>query len=157
MTGDGENSIETNQLLKNLIIDHRELSICIRLVVIDYFLGKNNFGDKLYTRSMRLRYSTHLFNTDKFYKLFQDIKTNGISDPLVLANQNIIIDGHHRFACAIHNNFEQIPYTKCEHYQYHLRYSWDWFEANFGPLINAAIKNKQYLLYDKVGYQYEKY
>ena len=133
--------IDTKWLLKKAMKQNMNASdIMIRLLAIDNFYEKNDYGFELYNKMQKTRVSKikeipHRMKEyeEDFKVLIKSFEERGYdsSYPVDL-NQNFeVFDGAHRLALAIYFNIEKIPVRFSEKYiDKEYDYSVQWFNEN---------------------------
>lgn len=121
--------------------------IMIRLLAIDAFYHKNDFGFILYNEMQRTR--CHLNNKvppnyaehqEDFIKLINSME-NGYDYqyPIILNKNKELLDGSHRLSLCLYHNIQQLPVIICDN-ETSIDYSLDWF-------INNGLQHfKKYIL-----------
>ena len=133
--------------------------LLIRLLAIDNYIGKNNYGFDLYNIMKKKRievnknipYRRENYELE-FRELIKSINLNGFdnSKKLILNKDYQVFDGAHRISCALAFNIKKIPVEF--NYKYIDKtydYSLNWFTENglgyFEPFIlkkyNELIEN----------------
>ena len=126
--------------------------IMVRLIAIDCFYGKNEYGWDWYNKMQTKRVKDnplipkHMANREKEFKeLIKSFEKNGYIDkyPIVVNKDLLFIDGAHRLALALYFGIDRIPITIDKNY-YNFEskdYSFDWFEKkNMGYIKEEAMK-----------------
>lgn len=125
---------------RTLRSDLNSVDLIIRLLAIDNYLGKNEFGFELYNKMQQKRIATNREipkdNKDyenEFKKLIQSIEINGYDTekPVELNKRFEVFDGAHRLACAVAFNIHKIPVKFSQKYiNKTYDYSLEWFRNN---------------------------
>lgn len=112
--------------------------IMIRILAIENYYGKNNFGFELYNEMQKIRVNNNseippyrANNQEQFIKLIDSFERNGYNDkyPVVVNEDFKLFDGTHRLACSLYFDIENIPVTfKSEVIERHPDYSLNWFK-----------------------------
>ena len=133
--------------------------LLIRLLAIDEYLGKNNFGFDLYNKMQlkRIEVNKKIPNPKdnyeyEFKSLIESIKKNGFYKESALElNKNFeVFDGAHRLSCAIAFNIKKLPVKFSKNYiNKTYDYSIDWFRKNGLKTLEPYIINKYNELIDK--------
>ena len=134
----------------------KSADLIVRLLAIDNYFDKNNYGFKLYNtmQKTRLKNNLQIPNRAKDYEtefknLIKSFKDKGyINGSPVELNKNFeVFDGAHRLVCAMAFNIEKIPVKFTSKYiDKEYDYSIDWFKSN------GLIEFEQYILkkYDEL-------
>lgn len=145
--------INTKWLLQNAMKDNLNASdIMIKILAIENYFNKNNFGMSWYNNMQRIRVSQNkkidinkADNEKNFIKLIENIKSNGFDEqyPIELNKNFEVFEGSHRLACALYFNIERIPVT-FNKYVWDLEYDYsiNWFVKNGMLDYISEIKNK---------------
>ena len=111
--------------------------ILVRMLAIDAFYKKNDFGFDFYNAMQRTRcslndkvsadYADHL---DCFIELIQSMKKGyDYTKPILLNSNRELLDGSHRLSLCMYYNIEKIPVIICDN-QTSIDYSLQWFLDN---------------------------
>lgn len=133
--------------------------IMIRMLAIDCYYNKNNFGWDWYNKMQYERvYDNPLvpkrmaYHEEEFKKLIRSFEKNGFIEqhPIVVNKDLMFIDGAHRLSLALYFGIEKIPITIDKKY-YHLEsrdYSFEWFRQHgMGYMEEKAMeKHKEICL-----------
>ncbi len=115
--------------------------ILVRLLAIDCYYGKNDFGFDWYNEMQQKRVKDnplvpkHMANHEKeFRKLIKSFESKGYIDdyPIVVNKDLLFIDGAHRLALALYFGIKEIPITVDEKYYFidSRDYSFEWFKKH---------------------------
>lgn len=125
----------------------------VRLLAIEEYYGKNNYGFDLYLRMQNIRSECKATQKglDRFKKLIDSYEKNGYDhNSRIELDENLhLIDGSHRLALAMYHD---IPIINCKIRSYSLDvyYSIEWFRANDFSISECEILKAKYLeLYNK--------
>lgn len=135
-------SINTYWLFKHCMKDNFfNAHIMIRMIAIDCYYKKNDYGWDWYNEMQRKRVADNPLvpkymaeHENEFKKLIESFEINGFIEdyPIVLNKELMFIDGAHRLALALYFGIERILITFDEEY-YNIKsrdYSFDWFETH---------------------------
>ena len=133
--------LNTKWLLKNSMRNNMNASdIIVKLLAIEQYFGKNNFGMKLYNKMQKIRVSENKHierekanNQEKFISLINSFKKNGFWDkyPVELNKRFEIFEGSHRLACSLYFKISEIPVTfNTNLWDLEYDYSLEWFKKN---------------------------
>lgn len=128
--------------------------IMIRILAIENYYGKNDFGFKLYNKMQKIRVSANPLipqyradNEERFRQIIKSFeKNNFIEDYPIIINEDFkLFDGTHRLACSIFFNIVQIPVKFEERtIERHPDYSLKWFEKvgleDYIPIIEEKYQ-----------------
>ena len=145
---------------KTLGADLNSADLLVRLLAIDNYIGKNDFGFALYNEMKQKRIATNneipnasTRNYEKdFKKLIKSISENGYIDknPVELNKNFEVFDGAHRLVCALALNIEKIPVRFSSKYiNKNYDYSIEWFKKNGLTYMEEPILKKYKELKDK--------
>ena len=109
------------------------LDIVVRLLAIENYYGKNDYGFDLYRKMQRRRQGEQSGEeaVEQFKKLILSYEQNGY-DPAsaVIVDKNLLLcDGSHRIACGIYFHQTEITINVLS-VNYPVEYSVDWFLIN---------------------------
>lgn len=120
----------------------KSADLIIRLLAIDNYFNKNNYGFELYQKMQETRINRNheianlkeRNHKKEFEKIIKTFKENGYieSFPVELNKDFEVFDGAHRLACSLFFNIERIP-VKFINEKYITRsydYSINWFKNN---------------------------
>lgn len=148
-------SCNTEWLLKHSMGDNMNVSdIMIRILAIENFYGKNNYGFKLYNKMQKIRVRNNpkipqfmADNQERFITLIKSFEKNGYLEeyPIIINNSFKLFNGTHRLACSLYFNIKNVPVTFEERViEYHPDYSIDWFRKegleSYIPIIKSKYK-----------------
>ena len=140
-------------LLKRSISDNMNASdIMIKMLAIDNYFGKNDYGMRLYCKMQKIRVSQNKLierekadNKENFIKLIESIKKYGFDDkyPIELNKNFEVFEGSHRLACALYFNIDIVP-VKFNKMIWNLKYDYslEWFKNNGMEDYIYLIKEK---------------
>jgi len=108
-------------------------------------------------------YNPNIMTDEQFNALVDDFKENGfVGQPIIVNDQNVIIDGEHRWRCAKHLGYEKVSVVyfnpKDEDHQKMLTIGWNAKRGEMSPTKLAGIiqeLNQKYTLGElssKLGY-----
>lgn len=131
--------------------------IMIRMLAIDCYYGKNDFGWDWYNKMQFERVKDnplvpkHMAKHEKEFKsLIKSFEKNGYDNnhPIVVNKDMLFIDGAHRLALALYFGIEKIPITVDKNYYFidSRDFSFDWFKNHGMEYMIKEAKNK----YDEV-------
>lgn len=111
--------------------------ILVRMLAIDDFYNKNDFGFNLYTEMQHARSRTNPFMPkhqinykDKFCDLITSFENGYNTDhPIILNKNKELLDGSHRMALSLYNNIPKIPAVVYDE-DFSVDYSINWFNQN---------------------------
>lgn len=155
--------IDTKWLLTHSMKDNMNISdIMIRILAIEEHYGKNNIGFKLYNKMQEIRVKGNklipqhqMFYEKEFKTLIKSFEENGFKNrnPIYLNENFELLDGAHRFACAIYFKIQSIPVTFNKRMiDMHPDYSKNWFcqvgledyipiiEDKYAKILNEWVK-----------------
>ena len=143
----------TMWLLKRSMSDNMNASdIMIKMLAIDNYFGKNDYGMRLYCKMQKIRVSQNKLierekadNKENFIKLIESIKKYGFDDkyPIELNKNFEVFEGYHRLACALYFNIDIVP-VKFNKMIWNLKYDYslEWFKNNGMEDYIYLIKEK---------------
>lgn len=145
---------------KTLGADLNSADLLIRLLAIDNYMEKNNFGFTLYNEMQQKRITTNkeIPNSstrdyeEDFKELIKSILENGYinKNPVELNKNFEVFDGAHRLVCALALNIEKIPVRFSSKYiNKDYAYSIEWFKKNGLAYMEEPILKKYKELKDK--------
>lgn len=126
--------------------------IMIRMLAIDCYYGKNDFGWKWYNEMQLTRVKDNplipkkmAYHEKEFKELIRSFEKNGFIEefPIVVNKELLFIDGAHRLALALYFKIKRITITIDKKYYYLLSkdYSFEWFERhNMGYVKEKAME-----------------
>ena len=135
--------IETGVLDSRWVFDRsmrkniNRADILVRMLAIDDFYNKNDFGFRFYNEMQRIRcalnskiptnYADH---QEDFNKLINSmIKGYNYNYPIILNKNKELLDGSHRLSLCLYYDIKQIPVIVCNN-ETNVDYSLDWFLRN---------------------------
>lgn len=130
--------------------------IAVRVLAIEQYYGKNNFGYDLYARMQNRFFGYGEFWLDRYIRLIQSYEQKALdkNHPIELDENLMLIDGAGRLALALYHDKEfiygNVHKTCCTRVW---NYSLLW-ELNFASEEIKLIREKAEELYDKCKYQY---
>ncbi len=145
----------TKWFLKHSMGENMNIAdIMIRILAIENYYGKNDFGFKLYNKMQNIRVSSNPLipqiranNEERFRKIIKSFeKNNFIEDYPIIINEDFkLFNGTHRLACSLFFDIKQIPVKFEERtIEKHPDYSLEWFEkvglGNYIPIIKKKYK-----------------
>lgn len=128
--------------------------IMIRLLAIENYYGKNDFGFKLYNKMQKIRVEANPLipqyranNEERFKQIIKSFETKKFIEkyPIIINEDFKLFDGTHRLSCSIFFNIKQIPVKFEERtIERHPDYSLKWFEnvglGDYIPIIKEKYK-----------------
>jgi len=155
-------SVDTFWFFKHCMGDNFfNAHIMIRMLAIDCYYGKNNFGFDWYNKMQYTRVKNNplvpknmAYHEQEFRNLIVSFETNGFieSNPIVVNKDLMFIDGAHRLALAIYFNVKRITITVDRNYYFldSMDYSFDWLaKKGMGYMKEEAMKK-----YDEICKKY---
>ena len=126
------------------IANQQRIDIFIRILFIEWYYKKNDYGDRLYKQMREISNLNHKMWKERFIKLIQSFEENGFdkTKPLQITNNyRLCNDGAHRLACIIYFNITNVPvqinYTRkinfCDWY------GEKWLKENFNETDSKFI------------------
>lgn len=111
--------------------------ILVRMLAIDNFYNKNDFGFDLYTEMQHTRSRTNPFMPkhqidykDRFCNLITSFENGyNANHPIILNKNKELLDGSHRMALSLYNGINKIPALVYDE-DFSVDYSINWFEQN---------------------------
>ena len=144
---------------RTLGVNLNSADLLIRLLAIDNYMGKNNYGFNLYKKMQfkRIQVNSEIIYKKEDYeyefkRLINSIETNGFDNKkkLALNKKYEVFDGAHRLACAIAFNIEKLPVEfNLKYIDKTYDYSLNWFKENGLEYFRPYIMNKYRELKDK--------
>lgn len=132
--------LDTKWLLNNTLGNNlNSADLLIRLLAIDEYFGKNDYGFKLYKKMQQTRLSKNKKippredDEIQFKKLIKSFEINGYDNnmPVELNKDFKVFDGSHRLACAVAFEIPKIPIRFSKKYiNENYDYSIKWFNDN---------------------------
>lgn len=125
--------------------------ILVRMLAIDNFYNKNDFGFNLYIEMQHTRSRTNPFMPkhqidykDRFCNLITSFKNGyNASHPIILNKNKELLDGSHRMALSLYKGITKIPALVYDE-DFSVDYSIKWFNQNelchFIPYIMAKYE-----------------
>ena len=141
-------SNETNLLLSKQIRNNQfnRYDLVVRYMVIESVLAGNDNNFQLYKQMQEKRgNSPHSNPLTAFQNLIESIQKDGfdVKRPIIVNKQLKLIDGAHRFACALYFETERVP-IKIVKNNTDFLYGKDWFkEASFSDSTIALLEKKK--------------
>lgn len=147
--------LNTEWFLKHSMGENLNISdIMIRILAIENYYGKNNFGFELYNKMQKIRVTGNptipqyrADNQDRFISIIKSFEKNGYLEeyPIIINEDFKLFNGTHRLACSIFFNIKNIPVMFEERViEMHPDYSLNWFEKvgleNYIPIIKDKYK-----------------
>ena len=138
-----------NHCMKN---NYFNAHIMIRMLAIDCYYNKNNFGWDWYNTMQKKRVNDNplippeMANHEKEFKqLIKSFEENGFieSNPIVINKDFLFIDGAHRLALALYFGIKRITVTVDKNYYFldSRDFSFKWFEEQgMGYVKEKAMK-----------------
>lgn len=111
--------------------------ILVRMLAIDNFYNKNDFGFNLYTEMQHTRARTNPFMPkhqidykDQFCNLIKNFEDGyNTNHPITLNKNKELLDGSHRIALSLYKGITKIP-ALIHDEDFSVDYSINWFEQN---------------------------
>ena len=94
------------------IANQQRIDILIRILFIEWYYKKNDYGDRLYTRTRETGKTDPEMWKKRFIELIKSFEENGFNkkNPLKITNDySLYNDGAHRLACIIYFKIIKIP------------------------------------------------
>ena len=113
--------------------DFNRYDMIVRLLAVENYYGKNDYGFNFYMRMQGARVNKEWVepSVNKFKKLIQSYENNGYNNRsrIVLDSELHLVDGSHRMAMAMYYG---IPYINAEvrYKVYNIFYGIEWFRIN---------------------------
>ncbi len=131
----------------------------VRLLAIEEHFGENNYGWSLYSKMQKLRNANNpnKVSQDTYRRRFEDLivsmKAKGYNSkfPIYSNDDNQLMDGSHRLACALYFREKEIHVKRAE--QTTVNYSWDWFQDRFTSEEQDYIQQRFDKIINKVEIQ----
>lgn len=152
--------IDTNLLLSKQIksINFNRYDLMVRYMAIESVLAGNEDAFDLYNKMQEKRGNSPYKNPlETFKSLIKEIQQKGFNmhSPIVVNKQMQIIDGAHRFACALYFNTKQIP-IKIVKNNTDFYYGIAWFKKNkFSDSEISLLKEKKEEIFLKKNLYFE--
>ena len=129
--------------------------IAVRLIAIDQFYKKNDYGYQMYAR-MQKEAGNGTFWLERFIKLIESYEKNGFDEsyPIHVDEDLKCFDGAHRLALALYHNKEFIPMIV---HQGHMHRRWNinlFWELGFSSAEIKLIQSKAIELFNNCKYPY---
>lgn len=126
--------------------DFLRYDMIVRLLAVENYFGKNDFGFDMYCRMQGYRKKPEYIDksVNKFKELIASYDSNGYdkSSEIELDSTLHLIDGSHRMALAMYYNIKTIS-AKVRAYQLDVFYSIEWFKVNgFSDDECKILKNR---------------
>ena len=136
--------------------------IMIRMLAIDCYYGKNDFGWDWYNEMQIKRVKDNplipkhmAYHEEEFKELIKSFEVDGFNQsyPIVVNKEMLFIDGAHRLALALYFGIERIPITVDKDYYYidSRDYSFDWFDNHEMGYVQQKALEKYDEIYKKFG------
>ena len=129
--------------------------IAVRLLAIDQYYGKNDYGFDLYAR-MQENSGNGTFWKERFIKLIQSYEKNGLDpDAYIDLDENLkLLDGAHRLALALYQGVEFLN-VKIHQASIERRWTYNFFlEMKFSLEEMDIIQKATISLFNKCNYQF---
>ena len=131
---DGFQIIPTASLLAKQVVNHsfNRYDLIVRFMAIDSFLNAKKEGLDLYEKMQEKRGGSAFKNPLKVFKLLiENIQNNGldVAQPILVNKDLHIVDGAHRFACALYFNEKHVA-VKIHKKLDFSPYGINWFKNN---------------------------
>jgi len=139
--------------------------VIVRLLAIENYYNKNNYGFQLYERMQRKRFEQKPFIREakeknccrKFCGLIRSVENRGYinnENPLILNDQSHLINGSHRLSLCFYHKIDLIKciYSENENdFHQHIQYDLFWFENCFTSVECLIIKQRMLNLIEDIG------
>lgn len=137
----------------NGVNDFNRYDMIVRLLAVEEYYGKNNYGFDLYLRMQGVRSACKKAQkgAERFKSLIESYEKNGYDhNSRIELDKNLhLIDGSHRLALAMYHNIPVIT-AKVRSYSLDVYYSIEWFKVNdFTDEECDILKAKYIELYNK--------
>lgn len=160
-----QKSIDTLLLQEMTETGFNRCDIIVRLLAIEEYYHKNNFGYQFYQlmQEYRFREKPHIQEAKiadslgKFKELIGSIEKNGYQErehPIYLNESDELMNGAHRIAACLFYNIEYLHFAYTpneEHYRDHIKYGMEWFERYFDSYYCSIICNRMRELFKSRG------
>lgn len=140
--------MKLKQLIDSLYsgVKLKRFDLIIRYLFVKEHIEGSTKAEKLYNKLIRerLKYKPERmkdYSSDKFRKLIDDIKNNGIKEPVCISKNGELMGGSHRIACAMYLNIDVPTITKDVLFRIRSPFNVDWFIDN-----NFNKKEIKYLI-----------
>lgn len=141
------------QYTNNDYSSYKNYDMAVRLIAIEEYRGKNDYGFDLYSR---MQSHTGFDWSPRFKKLIESYDSNGFdeSKPIELSRDHIIMDGAHRLALAVATGKEFVP-VKVYNCPFNRVADYGrFYEIGFTRDECSLIKSKTEGLLSQFGYDY---
>ncbi len=147
--------LNTRWFLKHSMGENMNIAdIMIRILAIENYYGKNNYGFQLYNKMQKIRVNSNPMipqyradNQERFIEIINSFKKNNFIDkyPISINEDFKLFDGTHRLSCSIFFGIKRIPVKFEERtIERHPDYSLNWFKKvgleNYIPIIKNKYK-----------------
>lgn len=140
-------------IFQNSMKDNFNISdVIVRILAIENFYGKNDFGFQWYNLMQRTRVAHNpkipkdrANNQERFIKLIESFEQKGYDNnfPIELNKKMELLDGSHRFALSVYHHILSIPYfMPPEKSEVHVDYSLQWLIEHGLSFFVPTIKKK---------------
>ena len=146
-------SVDTFWFFKHCMKDNYfNAHIMIRMLAIDCYYGKNDYGWDWYNKMQLTRVADNPLipkrmarHEKEFKKLIKSFEENEFIEeyPLVVNKEMLFIDGAHRLALALYFGIERVTITVDKDYYFidSRDFSFDWFEKKqMGYMKTEALR-----------------
>ena len=126
--------------------------VIVRILAIENYYGKNDFGFSLYNRMQQTRVANNpkipkerADNQERFIKLIESFEQKGFDSnfPIELNKKLEVLDGAHRLALAVYHRIPEIPYyMPHEKEDMDVDYSLNWFSSHGLADLVPIIRKK---------------
>lgn len=136
--------------------------IMIKMLAIDCYFGKNDYGWKWYNEMQKKRVEDNplipkymAYHEKEFRELIESFEKNGYIDknPIIVNKDFLFIDGSHRLALALYFGIKEVPISIDKKY-FDIEskdYSFDWFDKHGMEFVRQDALKK----YDEICMRYE--
>jgi len=128
------------------LANQQRIDIFIRILFIEWYYKKNDYGDKLYTQMRKIHKVDPQMWKERFIELIKSVEENGFDEtkPLPMTNDyRLYNDGAHRLACIIYFNIINIPIImNHKNIRYCGWYGTKWLKQNFNKTYRNLILDR---------------
>lgn len=146
-------SVKPIFLLVNSMHDNYNCSdVLVRLLAIDCYYGKNDYGFKIYNEMQEKRVlknpnvpNERAYNQKRFEELIRSFEMNGFKNeyPLQVNKELEFLDGSHRLALSLYYHIETVPiYFSESRLNRKVDYSLEWFKSEGMGQYETIILDK---------------
>ena len=136
--------------------------IMIKMLAIDCYFGKNDYGWKWYNEMQKKRVADNplipkhmAYHEKEFKELIESFEKNGYLEekPIIVNKDFLFIDGSHRLALALYFGIKEVPISIDKNY-FDIEskdYSFDWFDKHGMEFVRQNAMEK----YNEICEKYE--